>query len=74
MVIARREEFVSAVVTDEKLAKLLKNDPWSPGAKNRSKLSCANGEAAEDRLTHAHLGLLKYYTMSSTATGPKSFP
>lgn len=74
VVIARREEFVSAVVTDEKLAKLLKTTPGAPALKIEVKLSCANGEAAEYRLTHAHLGLLKYYTSSSTAIDPKNFP
>ena len=44
------------------IAKQLKMAPGAPVLRIEVKLSCQNGEAVEYRLTHVHLGLLKFYS------------
>jgi len=72
--IETREEFISAVNADEKIAKLLNTAPGAPVLKIEVKLSCLNGEAAEYRLTHAHLGMLKFYSRSRYNSPLKNLP
>jgi len=72
--IENREEFISAVNADEKIAKLLNTAPDAPVLKIEVKLSCLNGEAAEYRLTHADLGMLKFYSNSRYNSPLRNLP
>jgi GntR family transcriptional regulator len=72
--IENREEFISAVNADEKIAKLLKTAPGAPVLRIEVKLSCQNGEAVEYRLTHVHLGLLKFYSRARYNPSLRNLP
>lgn len=59
--IENREEFTSAIVADEKLARLIGTVPGAAVLRIEVKLTAVGGEVVEYRRTHAYLSHLKYY-------------
>jgi DNA-binding GntR family transcriptional regulator len=59
--IEKREEFISAVLADKKMARALDTDVGSPLLRIEVKLTSFTGDIVEYRLTHCKLGHLKFY-------------
>jgi GntR family transcriptional regulator len=59
--VENREEFVSAIVADEKLARLTGTVPGGAVLRIEVKLTAVGGEVVEYRRTHICLSHLKYY-------------
>lgn len=59
--IEKREEFISAVLADKKMARALDTDVGSPLLRIEVKLTSFAGDIVECRLTHCKLGHLKFY-------------
>lgn len=61
MRIEKREEFISAIAADRKMAKTLDTDPGSPILRIEVKLTSFSGDVAEYRLSHCKLGGMKFH-------------
>ena len=59
--VEKREEFISAVLADKKMARALEADEGSPLLRIEVKLTSFAGDIVEYRLTHCKLGHLKLY-------------